>query len=63
MDSTATVLALSTKGVVVIANNAAENVVGINTLGNWTFNADFYPEPRKFIANALMFVGGAFESR
>jgi len=63
MDSPATLLALDKIGVVVIAINAAENVVGINTVGTWTFNHQFYPEPRKLTANALMFVGGAFESR
>lgn len=63
LDGTATVLALDKMGVVAIAINAAENVVGINTAGQWTFLADLYPESRKFMANALMFVGGAFESR
>ncbi len=63
MDATATLLALDEMGVIVTAINAAENVVGINTVGQWSFNPQLYPEPRKFMANALMFVGGAFESR
>ncbi|MFQ5512765.1 MAG: hypothetical protein ACE5EO_13080 [Candidatus Krumholzibacteriia bacterium] len=63
LDSTATLLALDETGFNAIAINADENVIGVNMLGSWTFNFAFYTESVQFMANALMYVGGAFDRR
>jgi hypothetical protein len=60
LDETAILIAKDTLGKNAIAINAAGNIIGVDMLGGWWFGFEFDPYYRQLLANALLFVGGAF---
>ena len=60
LDATAILIARDEKGAYAVAVKAAGNIIGVDMLGGWWFGSDFDPYYRQLLANALLFVGGAF---
>jgi hypothetical protein len=59
VDPTATVLATESTGMTAVAINADGNIIAVNTYGG-RLGVSTYPEMNHLIANALLFVAGAF---
>jgi hypothetical protein len=59
VDPTATVLATEMTGMTAVAVNAKGTIIAVNTYGG-SLGQTVYPEMNHLIANALLFVAGAF---
>lgn len=60
LDNTAILIAKDTDGNNAVAINAAGNIIGANMIGAWWYHDEDFPYVQKFLANALLFVAGAY---